>query len=113
MFYSFSTILLTLHLFGSKVIAADDLNRPSRWFEPRTGDYVQHTQQPYELNEYEEIPLDIRLVHHTDIENSLIEANRNRSIFHNPKFVGVVLGVMLIILATFIYLLVERVIKNH
>lgn len=107
MFYSFSTIFLTLHLSGSKVIAADDLDRPSRWFEPRTGNYVQHTQQPYELNEYEEIPLDIRLVHHTDTEDSLVENNRNRSIFHNPKFVGVILGVMLIILATLIYLFVE------
>jgi len=111
MLYLYTIIfVIMIPAFGTGVMAVDDTNRPNRWFEPRTGNYVH-----YEMNQFQDIPLESRLIERTsNSHNTLANNSRHRwqSLLHNPKFVGVVLGIMMIILGSLIYVLVERV-KTH
>lgn len=102
MSHIFALIFFSVHLLGTRAIAVDEMDRSSHWFEPRTGNYVQYTQS-HEHNEFEEIPLEIRLIGHTDVEDTLANRNPVKSVFHNPKIVGIILGIMMTILATFLY----------
>jgi hypothetical protein len=79
----------------------------SHWFiEPRTG------QDHYlrDMSNFEEIELGH--ISHLD-EDRLVASRRHNSWAHNPKVIGVILGIALCILIVLIYIVVERFKHNQ
>jgi hypothetical protein len=119
-------LIMFLTLFGTRVVAIDEslVTQPNsnHWFvDPQIRQNLMEnniliessTRNTQSQDNFEDIPLEIRLIGiDRDTEDNRTNRNTVTSIFHNPKIIGIVLGMMLIILATLIYFLVNRF-KSH